>query len=255
MSAAQRVRRGFHRLALMFLQLTFLRPVERFLAQWISISTAPSTFARERIRLGDSLNFFNAANFFVYAIFGAVLAETATLHLLRIGDLSEPYYWLFILLTSIPFVLICFLLIRIAAPLSFKDVLHISLYPIGAGIFTGAIFALVAAAVVGLLVAVGFIPDIRYDPAQLEEHAFLQAGYDCLRENGGLFYSIVATGLQDAYTHLKPPIDSLSYLRPVIALLYLVIAAGMFMAVVNHRRPLVFVLVLLAALISTAGTA
>ena len=67
---------------LKFFGLAFLRPVGRFLSQWISVSTAPITFARERIRLGDSLNFFNAANFFVYAIFGAVLAEATTLHLL-----------------------------------------------------------------------------------------------------------------------------------------------------------------------------
>jgi len=37
-------------------------------------------------------------------------------------------------------------------------------------------------------------------------------------------------------------------------MLYLIIAAGMFMAAVNHRKPLVFGLVLLAALLSTAGT-
>ena len=65
-----------------FFGLAFLRPVGRFLAQWISVSTAPIIFTRERIRLGDSLNFFNAANFFVYAIFGAVFAEVTALHLL-----------------------------------------------------------------------------------------------------------------------------------------------------------------------------
>lgn len=43
-----------------------------------------------------------------------------------------------ILLTSIPFVLICFLFVRFVVPLSFKDVLHLSLYSIGAGIFAGA---------------------------------------------------------------------------------------------------------------------
>jgi hypothetical protein len=102
---------------LKFFGLAFLRPVGRFLANWISVSTAPSTFARERIRLGDSLNFFNAANFFVYAIFGAVFAEVTALHLLDIGDLTEAYYWLFIVLTSIPFVLLCFLLLRLVTPL------------------------------------------------------------------------------------------------------------------------------------------
>jgi hypothetical protein len=40
-----------------FLRLTFLRPFERFLAQWISVSTEPSAFVRERIRLGDTTNF------------------------------------------------------------------------------------------------------------------------------------------------------------------------------------------------------
>ena len=35
---------------------------------------------------------------------------------------------IFIVLTSIPFVLICFLLVRLVAALSLKDVLHLSLY-------------------------------------------------------------------------------------------------------------------------------
>jgi hypothetical protein len=88
-----------------FLRLTFLRPVERFLAQVISISTEPTAFVRERIHLGDTTNFFRAAGFFVSAISSAFLAEVATLYLLDIGNLMEPYFWLFILLTSIPFVL------------------------------------------------------------------------------------------------------------------------------------------------------
>ena len=156
-----------------FLRLTLLRPIERFLAQWISVSTEPSAFVRERIRLGDTTNFLRAAGFFVSAISSAFLAEVATLYLLGIGSLTEPYYWLFILLTSIPFVLFSFLLVRLVAPLSFKDVLHLSFYPIGAGVFTGAAFALVASAVVGLLVAVGYIPEIKYDFTQWGE---LEAG-------------------------------------------------------------------------------
>lgn len=107
-----------------FFRLTLLRPIERFLAQWISISTEPSAFVRERIRLGDTTNFLRAAGFFLSAISTAFLAEVATLYLLGIGNLTEPYYWLVILLTSIPFVLFSFLLVRLVAPLSFKDVLH-----------------------------------------------------------------------------------------------------------------------------------
>ena len=68
----------------------------------------------------------------------------ATLHLLGIGGLTEPYYWLFIVLTSIPFLLFCFLLLRPVAPLSLKNVLHLALFPIGAGVFAGAAFTLVA---------------------------------------------------------------------------------------------------------------
>lgn len=85
---------------------------------------------------------------------------------LGIGGLAEPYYWLVILLTSIPFVVICFLLIRLVARLSFKDVLHLSLHPIGAGVFAGAAFALLASAVVATLVAVGYIPDIKFEFSQ-----------------------------------------------------------------------------------------
>jgi len=98
-----------------FLRLTFLRPVERFLAQVISISTEPTAFVRERIHLGDTTNFLRAAGFFVSAISTAFLAEVATLYLLDVGNLTERYCWIFILLTSIPFVLLSFLSVRFVA--------------------------------------------------------------------------------------------------------------------------------------------
>jgi hypothetical protein len=125
MSKSDRVRR--HSIAdgmLTFFRLT-LRPIERFLAQCIAVSTQPTAFVRERIRLGDTTNFLRAAGFFFAAVSTAFLAEVTTLYLLGIGNLTEPFFWLFILLTSIPFVLFCFLLVRLVAPLSFKDVLHL----------------------------------------------------------------------------------------------------------------------------------
>ena len=165
----------------------------------ISVSTEPTAFVRERIRLGDTTNFLRAAGFFVSAISTAFLAEVATLYLLGIGN-REPYYWFFILLTSIPFVLICFLLVRLVEPLSLKDVLHLSFYPIGAGIFAGAAFALVASAVVAALIAVEFIPDIKFDFSQwalgegLSRNAFDRIVFDCLKERS-LLYTIVVAGL------------------------------------------------------------
>jgi hypothetical protein len=42
------------------------------------------------------------------------LAEVATLHLLGIGNLTEPYYWVLILLILIPFVLATFVLIGLS---------------------------------------------------------------------------------------------------------------------------------------------
>ena len=238
-------------------RLTWLRPIERFLAQWLSVSTEPSAYVRERIRLGDTTNFLRAVYFFFSAISTAFLAEVATLYLLGLGDLAEPYYWLFILLTSIPFVLFCFLLVRLVAPLSFKDVLHLSVYPIGAGIFAGAVFALMASAVVGVLVAVGYIPEIKYDFTQWGEAEQQIAAnkrilHDCLTEKS-LTYTVLATGLQAAYEDLKPPIDGLSYLRPIIALLYLIIAARIFVAAVDRRKSVVFGMVLLAALVATVA--
>ena len=141
--------------------------------------------------------------------------------------------WLFILLTSIPFVLICFLLVRLVAPLPFKDVLHLSFYPIGAGVFAGAVFALVASAIVALLVAVGFIPDIKFDFSQVGEglsrNAYDRLVTDCLKERS-LLYIILASGLGDGYTNLKAPFGTISYIRPTITLLYLVIAGLIFMA-------------------------
>jgi hypothetical protein len=85
---------------LRFFQL-LLRPTQLFFAQWIAVSTEPTAFAQERIRLGDTTNFLRAVSFFLSAISTAFLAEVATLYLLGIGGLAEPYYWLFILLTSI----------------------------------------------------------------------------------------------------------------------------------------------------------
>ena len=234
-----------------------IRPIERFLAQWLSVSTEPSAFVRERIHLGDTTNFFRAAGFFLSAISTAFLAEVATLYLLGIGNLTEPYYWLFIVLTSIPFVLFSFVLVSRVAPLSLKDVLHLSFYPIGAGVFAGAAFALVASAVVGLLVAVGYIADIKYDFTQWGEERQLfevnmQALRDCQKEHS-LAYTILASGLQEAYEGLKDPFDELSWLRPTITVLYLVIAARFFMAAVDHRKSVVFGMALLAALIATGA--
>ena len=234
-----------------------LRPVERFVAQCISISTEPSAFVRERVHLGDTTNFLRAANFCFSAVCTAFLAEVATLQLLGIGNLNEPYYWLFVLLTSIPFVLFSFLLVRFVAPLSFKDVLHLSLYPIGAGVFTGAALTLVASVIVATLVAVGFIPAISYDPTQWTGPGqMLQVirldFYDCLKGES-LLYRVVAAGLQEAYSELKPPIDSLSYVRPVITVLYLFIAARFFMVAVKRRKGAVFGMVCLAALVATGA--
>jgi hypothetical protein len=149
---------------LRFFQL-LLQPIQRFFAQWIAVSTEPRAFVRACIHLGDTTNFLRAVRFFLSAVSTAFLAEVATLYLLGIGNLTEPYYWLFILLTTIPFVLFCFLLVRLVAPLSLKDVLHLSFYPIGAGVFAGAVFALVASAVI----AVGYIPTIKYDFTQSGE--------------------------------------------------------------------------------------
>ena len=182
-------------------------------------------------------------------------AEVATLYLLGIGNLAEPYYWIFIVLTAISFVLICFLLVRLVAPL--KDVLHLSFHPIGAGVFAGAFFALLASAVVALLIVVGFIPEIKYDLTQWGNdqqvtQVLKLAVYDCLKQES-LLFQIVASGMGEAYTKLKAPIDDLSYIRPLTTVLYLLIAARVFMVAVDHRKPAVFGLVVLGALISTVA--
>jgi hypothetical protein len=242
-------------LILRFIRL-LLRPIERFLAQWISVSTEPTAFVRERVHLGDSTNFLRAVGFFVSAVSSAFLAEVATLHLLGIGNLTEPYYWLFILLTSIPFVLICFLLMRFVTALSFRDVVHLSFYPLGAGVFAGAAFALAASAIVALLMATGFIPDIKFDFSQWGDEqqyaaVFKRVMYDCLKGES-LLYTVVASGFQEAYTNLKPPIDTISYLRPLIAVLYLFIAGRFFVAAIDRRKPMIFGVVVLAAILATA---
>jgi hypothetical protein len=240
---------------LTFVRLVLLRPIERFLTQWIAVSTAPGTFAKESIRLGDNTNFLRAGGFFFSAISTAFLAEVATLNLLGIGGMIEPYYWLFVLLTSIPFVIAAFFVLKFVAPIPFKDALHLSFYPIGAGIFTGAAFALVASSVVALLLAANFIPDIRYDFTQWGEEEQVVQGLvmalrECLKSESFVF-TLVATGLQEAYSNLRPPIDAIAYVRPIIGLTYLVIAAGVFATILEGRKPFVFGGVIVAALIAT----
>jgi hypothetical protein len=80
---------------LKFVRLMLLRPVERFLAQWISISTKPSAFVRERIRLGDTTNFLRASSFFVpfsfIAIHSCFYSEAAWLDALLEGRIPPGY--------------------------------------------------------------------------------------------------------------------------------------------------------------------
>ena len=241
---------------LKFVRLSLLRPIERFLTQWIWVSTAPASFVRERIRLGDATNFYRAGGFFLSAISTAFLAEGATLSLLGIGNLSEAYYWLFILLTSAPFILLCFPLVRLVSHLSFKDTVHLSLYPIGAGAFAGAALALVAAGVIAMLVAVGYIPEIKYDLTQAQNLIAVKQQLldDCVKRES-LTARILAAGYQEAFIQLKSPVDGLSYLRPAVTLLYFLVVACFFMAAVQTRKAVVFGLVLLASFVGTAATA
>jgi len=51
-------------LILKFVRL-LLRPIERFLAQWISVSTEPRVFVQEHIGLNDTTNFIRSGNFFL----------------------------------------------------------------------------------------------------------------------------------------------------------------------------------------------
>jgi hypothetical protein len=178
---------------------------------------------------------------------------------LGIGNLTEPFFWVAVLLIGVPFVFCCFVFVRFVAPLTFKDVLHLSLYPIGAGVFTGAAFTLVASAVVALLVAAGLIPEIKFDFGQWGGEAQLvavkqQVLNECLKQESFVF-TVLAAALQEPYTKLRPPIDALSYLRPAITVLYFVIAALMFKAAVDRRKGVIFGLVLLAAFVATAATA
>ena len=237
--------------------LILLRPSQRFLANVVALSTQPSTFFRERIYLGDTTSFFKALQFFVAAVSAAFAAEIATLSLFGISEATQPYYWLVAILFSIPFVLICFVLIRIVVPLTLKDVLHISSYAIGAGMFAGAFLALLAAIAVAALHAVGFISDITVTPAAIldevaEDDYWQLMGINCLKERS-LAIRIVASGMGDGYDYLKHPFDELSYIRPVVTVLYLVVAARLFMEATESRKLLSFGAVLLAAVLGAAS--
>jgi hypothetical protein len=84
-------------------------------------------------------------------------------------------------------------LVRFIAPLSLRDVLHLSFYPLGTGVFTGAAVALIASAVIATLVAVSYIPDIKFDFSEwalnegLSGNAYRRLIYDCLKEKSVLY--------------------------------------------------------------------
>jgi hypothetical protein len=78
--------------------------------------------------------------------------------------------------------------------------------------------------------------------------------YNCLKRESPLF-AVFAAGLQESYSELKSPLDSLSYVRPLITVAYLFIAARFFMAAVAHRKALVFGMVCLTALVATGANA
>jgi hypothetical protein len=125
---------------------------------------------------------------------------------------------------------------------------------LGRGCSQVAAFALVVSAVVALSVAVGFADNIKHDFEGWETGVALyeEVLRECQKEES-LTYTIVAAGFGEAYESLKPPIDSISYLRPVITILYLIVAASFFMAAVDRRKWVVFSLVLFAAVIATGA--
>jgi hypothetical protein len=107
-----------------------------------------------------------------------------------------------------------------------------------------AALTLVASAAVGLLVAVGYISDIKIDPTQWAEGQLDVARYqkiliECLKKQSFIF-TVLAAGIGEAYANLKPPINEISDVRPIVTVLYLVIAARFFIAAVNRRKAALF---------------
>jgi hypothetical protein len=139
-----------------------------------------------------------------------------------------------------------------------QDVLHLSFHPIGAGIFTGAALALVASGVVALLVAVGYSPKSNMtmrNGMKLISRASLFSNELCTTviNRKASRSGSSRRGLQEPYDNLKPPIDTLSFLRPVITVLYLIIAAFVFRAATARRKSAVLATVLLSALLATGA--
>lgn len=234
-----------------FFQL-LARPFQRFVPQWIAVSTEPGKFVRQRVVLGDTTNFVRAAHFFATAVGFAFLAEVGMLGALGVSGGSEPFYWLAVILLALPFVLLAYLFVRLFAPISFKDSIHLSLYPIGAGLLTGAVIALLAALVVGIMVAGRLIPSVAVDFDTFDgttmwwSHVKQQALNDCLIREFAIV-KIVAAGLQEPFTRLRDPIGYLSFVRPLFVFVFMLVAAYFFMVAVERRKKLVFGLVVLAA--------
>jgi hypothetical protein len=70
---------------------------------------------------------------------------------------------------------------------------------------------------------------------------------ECQKEQS-ILYRVLLNGPQDAYYNLKFPLSSIGLLRPLIAVLYFIVAARVFMVAIDRGRWVVFTVVLFAAL-------
>jgi hypothetical protein len=163
-----------------------------------------------------------------------------------------------VLLASIPVVIFCYVLLRLVAALTLKDVLHLLMYSGGAAIFAGASLSLAASAVVVLLVTIGYIPKVSFDYSQSGEVEQMVAVakrllHECQKRQS-FIYSVLTAAFQETYANLKPPIDKLPWLRPVVSLIYVFVAATVFMTAVGRSKAFVFASVVLAYFLATVGS-
>lgn len=205
-----------------FLIGRFTRPVLRLIDYSALLAMAPRRFALGHVRLGESRNFRAALVFFLTAVSTGLVIDKVGFLALGGGALNEIYYWVLTLILVAAFVLLLSVPLSIGRSPQFTNVLHVSLFTIGASCFVASLFfALGALAILGLY-SVGYIPNFVMDPAAFGnfEAIAMNAYRECMADQNLLMRVIL--GANFSVDTIIPPISYLPYVRTAIFAFYII---------------------------------
>jgi len=160
-----------------------------------------------------------AGRYFVVAFSSAVILHKIASAALGIETINEILFWsVHVALVLCIALLAALLAVLLQLQLSpFSMFLKPALLAYGASFLIGGFVLAVASATLVALREVGYIPDFKHDLARMPNfHVIgMQAYYDCLRKESTLFNALY-NGVGGAYEGLRPPIDNLSYVQPLL---------------------------------------